>query len=257
MSIAAIALQSGSNGNCVFVEADGVRLLIDAGISGKQAEQRLARAGIDIRSVQGVLLSHEHRDHVACAHVYQKKFRLPLYVTGKTWAAMQEFRRVEPRAEVRLFRASETLRFGRVTVETIPTPHDAVDGVAFVIDTGTRRLGVLTDLGHVFTELGPVVGSLDGVVLESNYDPEMLETGGYPLALQRRIRGPRGHLSNIESAELLRVHGRKRLAWACLAHLSENNNSPRVALDTHRTVGKHPFPVSYARRYEASEAMEL
>jgi len=253
----AISLQSGSSGNCVYVQADGVGLLIDAGISGKQAELRLARYGIDIRTVQGVLISHEHADHVSCAHVYQKKFHLPLYVTGKTWQTMQRYRPVSARGDVRLFRAGETLKIGSVRVETIPTPHDAVDGVAFVVDSGRHRIGVLTDLGHVFDELGPAVESLDGVLLESNYDPEMLETGDYPLSLQRRIRGPSGHLSNLESAHVLRSHGRKRLQWACLAHLSQNNNTPRIALDTHRTHGKHPFPVHAARRDAVTEALEL
>ncbi|MBI5532330.1 MAG: MBL fold metallo-hydrolase [Deltaproteobacteria bacterium] len=256
MSTVAISLQSGSSGNCIFVEANGVRLLVDAGISGKQAELRLAHHGIDIRSVHGVLITHEHADHVSCAHVYQKKFHLPLYATGKTWAAMQRYRSASAHGEVRLFSAGETLKIGALRVETLSTPHDAVDGVAYVIDAGSRRLGVLTDLGHVFTELGPAVASLDGVFLESNYDPDMLETGDYPMALKRRIRGPAGHLSNLESANVLKAHG-KRLLWACLAHLSQNNNTPRIALHTHREHGKHPFPVHAARRDSVTDALVL
>jgi phosphoribosyl 1,2-cyclic phosphodiesterase len=257
MSLVAISLQSGSSGNCIYVEAGGVRLLIDAGISGKQAELRLAHHGIDIRTISAVLISHEHADHVSCAHVYQKKFHLPLCVTDKTWAAMQRYRPVSAKGEVRLYRAGDTLRIGSIKVETVPTPHDAVDGVAFVIDEGRYRVGVLTDLGHVFDQLGSVVESLHAVFLESNYDPDMLATGGYPLSLQQRIQGPAGHLSNLESAELLRASGRKRLKWACLAHLSENNNSPGVAIETHRTVGGHPFPVHAALRDTVTEALVL
>ena len=125
-----------------------------------------------------------------------------------------------------------------------------------MVDSGSRRVGVLTDLGHVFDQLGPAVESLDGVFLESNYDPEMLETGDYPAALKRRIRGPSGHLSNMESADVLKASG-KRLAWACLAHLSENNNTPGIALDTHRKHGKHPFPVHAARRDAVTDALVL
>jgi phosphoribosyl 1,2-cyclic phosphodiesterase len=257
MALYALSLQSGSNGNCVFVDADGVRLLVDAGISGKQTQLRLASHGIDIRTIQGILISHEHTDHVACAHVLQKKFGLPLYVTTKTWSAVKRCRPVAPNGVVHVFSAGDTLKIGGVRVETIPTPHDAVDGVAFVVDTGKRRLGVLTDLGHVFDGLGSAVASLDGVFLESNYDPEMLAAGGYPLWLQRRIEGPAGHLSNRESAELLREHGRKRLAWACLAHLSENNNTPDRALATHRGKGGHRVALHLARRDGATDVFEL
>lgn len=245
-------MQSGSAGNCVFVEAGGVRLLIDAGISGKQTALRLAEHGVDIRSVAAVLISHEHSDHVQCAHVLQRKFGLPLYATDGTWKAMKRSGRVW--SDARSFRAGEKLRFGAVTVETISTPHDAADAVAYLVDSGQERVGILTDLGNPFAELGPAIASLQGVFLESNYDPEMLANGGYPLSLQRRISGPRGHLSNEESAQLLREHG-QRLSWACIAHLSENNNSPRVALATHRKMGKAGVPLKAAPRDRCGEPL--
>lgn len=252
MTLRAIALQSGSAGNCVFVEADGVRLLIDAGISGKQTALRLAEHGVDVRSVAAVLITHEHSDHVQSAHVLQRKFGLPLYATNGTWREMNRSGRVW--SDARAFRAGERLRIGGVTVETIPTPHDAADPVAYIVDSGHGRLGILTDLGHPFAELGAAIASLDGVFLESNYDPDMLADGGYPLSLQRRIAGPHGHLSNEESAGLLREHGR-RLTWACLAHLSEDTNSPRVALATHKKLGRAGVPVKAASRYECSAPM--
>jgi phosphoribosyl 1,2-cyclic phosphodiesterase len=251
-----IALQSGSNGNCTYVEADGVRLLLDAGISGRQAQQRLAAYGRDITDIDAVLISHDHRDHSVCMGIYARKFKLPLYVTRKTLAVARRKMELGTLARIEHFSSGETLRLGNVTIESVPTPHDAVDGVAFVVDDGRHRLGVLTDLGHIFKGLEDVLRSLDAVVLESNYDPQMLEEGFYPPPLKKRIRGPRGHLSNEESAELLSAAG-SRLRWACLAHLSEENNSPRRAIRTHRRILGDGLPLHIASRYEATDVLEL
>src|SRR5690606_35401006 len=119
--------------------------------------------------------------------------------------------------EIRFFRAGETVELDSLRIETVPTPHDGVDGVGVVVDDGARRLGILTDLGHVFPGLAEVVASLDAVFLESNYDPQMLDEGAYPLFLKERIRGSGGHLSNQEAAVLLRDAAQGRLRWACLA----------------------------------------
>jgi phosphoribosyl 1,2-cyclic phosphodiesterase len=251
-----IPLQSGSNGNCVYVEAGGVRLLVDAGISGIQAQRRLAAFGRDIADVDAVVISHDHSDHASCLGVYHRKFGLPIYVTEQTLAAAGRWRPLGTVTEPRYFRAGETLHVGSLAIETIPTPHDGVDGVAVVIDDGRKRLGVLTDLGHVFADLPAVLGSLDAVLLESNYDPRMLAEGDYPPFLRKRIAGPGGHLSNVEAAELLaRVNG--RLAWACLAHLSQENNRPELALQTHREILGRPLPLYVASRYEALGVLEV
>ncbi|HQP37542.1 MAG TPA: MBL fold metallo-hydrolase [Polyangiaceae bacterium] len=254
MSVRAIPLQSGSSGNCVFVEAAGVRLLVDAGISGKQTALRLAEHGVDVRTIHAVLLTHDHVDHVMCAHVLQRKFGLPLYATAGTWKVMRRTGRAF--ADARVFRAGERIRFGAVTVETIPTPHDGADGVIFVVDSGRVRTGVFTDLGHPFAELGPAIESLDGVFLESNYDPEMLASSRYPESVQRRIAGPHGHLSNEESAALLQRWG-KRLKRICLAHLSADTNTPRVATGTHRRLGRKGIPLQTAPRDRCGEPMSL
>ncbi len=251
-----IALQSGSNGNCIYVEAAGKRLLFDAGISGKRAEARLASRGGDIRTVDALLVSHDHTDHVSCAGVFHRKFDLPVYMTPPTYRAASSSRALGKFQDLRHFAAGDTLRFGQVSVETIATPHDAADGVAFVVDDGCHRLGILTDLGHLYDDLFDVVASLDAVVLESNYDPVMLECGSYPAFLKRRIQGRHGHLSNEESAELLNRAGRK-LGWACLAHLSAENNDPARALGVHRAVMGERFQLHHASRAGASELLTV
>jgi phosphoribosyl 1,2-cyclic phosphodiesterase len=251
-----IALQSGSNGNCIYVEAGGRRLLFDAGISGKQAQSRLAQHGRDITAVDALLISHDHVDHSRSMGIYQRKFGVPVYVTTKTFQTACRYGLGEMN-DLRHFLAGETLQFGNISVETIPTPHDGVDGVAFVIDDGRHRLGILTDLGHVFNELEEVIRSLDAVVLESNYDPDMLAHGLYPDFLKRRIQGPGGHISNIESAHLLRSVAGGRLQWACLAHLSHDNNTPELAVKTHRRIVGHGLPIHLAHRDRASEVLQM
>jgi phosphoribosyl 1,2-cyclic phosphodiesterase len=252
-----ISLQSGSNGNCIYVETGGARLVFDAGISGRQAELRLSCCGRDITQADALLISHDHRDHARCLGIYERKFGLPVWLTEKTLAAARAYNKLGRITRVRHFEAGRVLRFGDVAVETIPTPHDASDGVAFVVDDGRRRLGILTDLGHVFSGLEAVLRSLDGVVIESNYDPTLLAQGSYPEFLKRRIQGPQGHLSNVEAAELLAAAQGGRLQWACLAHLSEENNEPDLALRTHRKVLGAGLPLHVATRYEASDVLEL
>jgi phosphoribosyl 1,2-cyclic phosphodiesterase len=252
----AISLQSGSNGNCIYVEAPGVRLLFDAGISGIQAERRLARFGIDIRDVDALFVSHDHVDHSRCAGIYGRKYGIPLHITPRTLEAASRRCDLGRVRGARSFDAGESVRVGGVTVETLPTPHDGADGVVFTVDDGNHRLGVMTDLGHVFDGLAGAVRALDGVILESNHDLTMLEEGPYPPFLKRRIRGPGGHISNDEAASLVGAAGH-RLRWACLAHLSEENNAPEVAVATWREVLGPGLPLRVASRYEPSAVLEL
>ena len=249
------SLQSGSNGNCLFVESGDVRLLFDAGLTGLQTKQRLESFGVDIKTVQAVIISHAHSDHIYYAGGLQRQFDLPIWMTSGTFHKMQITGRLGRVSAPNLFNGGETLRFGTVNVETIPTTHDAPEGVCFVVDNGTVRLGLMTDLGSRFLGLKEIIATLDGVFLESNYDPEMLENGTYPEELKQRIQGDQGHISNIESAELLLKS--QRLRWACLGHLSASNNHPTVALETHRKILGESLPLHVAPRYEVSDILEL
>jgi phosphoribosyl 1,2-cyclic phosphodiesterase len=185
-----------------------------------------------------------------------RKFHLPIYVTAKTYRAASRYELGEIN-ELRHFCSGEVLRFGKVKVETIPTPHDSVDSVAFVVDDGKHRLGILTDLGHVFDDLEDIIGSLDAVLLESNYDPDMLAGGRYPEWLKTRIKGPGGHISNIEAAETLLSASSKRMKWVCLAHLSHDNNTPALALATHCRILNNRLPLFVATRYKSSDVLEI
>jgi phosphoribosyl 1,2-cyclic phosphodiesterase len=230
----AVPLQSGSSGNCIYVETNGVRLLFDAGICGSDAERRLASIGRNIRDVQALIISHDHSDHIRSAGVYQRKFGIPLYITPRTL---------------------DVIHVEGVTVETVPTPHDGADGSVFVVSSLGKRLGIMTDLGYVFDGLAPIVETLDAVFLESNHDEVMLDSGPYPASLKRRIRGEGGHISNVESAGLLRAG--QRLRWACLSHLSEKNNDPRLALRTHRSMNGPDLPLYVAQRNRCGGVLKV
>ena len=248
------SLQSGSNGNSIYVEAGDARLLFDAGISGKQAEGRMRVHQRDIRDVDALLISHDHSDHIRNAGIYQRKFGLPIYMTQKTYR--HTYCNLGPLKDVRYFKSGEALTIKGVTIHTICTPHDAADGVAFIVEHDGKRLGIMTDLGHPFPDLARVLNELDACYLESNYDPDMLASGPYPPHLKQRIRSDAGHLSNFESADLVKQTA-GQMKWVALAHLSEHNNEPELALDTHRKSVGQDFPVRVASRYKVSEVMQL
>jgi len=250
------SLQSGSNGNCLYVETGGIRLLFDAGLTGTQTKQRLETFGVDIETIHAVIISHAHNDHIRYAGVLQRQYDLPIWMTSGTFQEVLAMRRPGRVSDPNLFNGGDSFQFGTVKVETILTTHDAPEGVCFVVDNGTVRLGIMSDLGSRFLGLKEIIATLDGVYLESNYDTGMLADGMYPEDLKQRISGKKGHLSNTDAAELLLQPG-KRLRWACLGHLSAQNNCPKVALETHRKILGETLPLHIAPRYGVSDMLEL
>lgn len=250
-----ITLQSGSSGNCVFVRSGETRLLFDAGISGSKAESRLAEFGYDIRECNALVLSHEHWDHISGAGVFHRKFRLPVYANLRTWDATRSKLATGCIGSPNHFESGRPFQIGGLRIEPVRTAHDAVEGVCFVIedvDSG-KRFGLLTDLGHAFSGLEKVVASVDAVLIESNYDEAMLRSGPYPQHLKDRISGKRGHLSNEDAARLFDRCNANQLQWVCLGHLSEHNNSPEVALGTHRERHGDRFTFFCADRNGATQ----
>ena len=254
-----ITLQSGSAGNCVFVRSGETRLLFDAGISGSTAQSRLAEHGYDIRDCNALVLSHEHSDHISGVGVFHRKFGLPIYANLRTWNATCAKPSTGCIGSPNYFVSGQPFQIGSLRIETIRTPHDAIDGVCFVIedvDLG-QRFGLFTDLGHVFSELQKVIGTLDAVLIESNYDDDMLRIGPYSQRLKERISGRRGHISNKDAAKLLDACDASQLQWACLGHLSAQNNSPEVALASHRERHGDRFQLFCANRDGSSQLPKI
>lgn len=250
-----ISLQSGSDGNCYYVEAGGVKLLFDAGITVSMAARRLEEHGRDIKDIDALIISHDHGDHARHAGVYHRKYKMPVYITPRTLEVAAKRHGIGRINDVSHFRTGDVIRFGDVSVETIPSPHDAADGSLFVISSNGKRLGIWIDLGHVSSDLYSLVATLDGLFIESNYDPLMLDNGSYPAFLKKRIKGSEGHLSNLDCAELLQAG--TKLRWACLAHISNNNNSPETALKTSRRIAGDSIPLYTANRYLSTAALSI
>ncbi|MCA9244428.1 MAG: MBL fold metallo-hydrolase [Phycisphaerales bacterium] len=249
-----ICLQSGSSGNAFFVEAGNVRLLFDAGIGGRRVKMRLREAGYDVNRIDALIISHEHSDHAAHAGALHRLYQIPLYLTPRTRQAIGY--RLGKTFDVRHFQVGQTLDFGAVRVRTIPTTHDAVDGAAFIVEHDGKRLGIFTDLGSPTLSLFGAVRSVDAAYLESNYDPHMLRVGPYPREVQARIRGTGGHLSNAEAASLLAAR-ETPMRWVALAHLSQHNNAPEVALRTHVEKVGADYPIHLTKRYDCIEPLCL
>ncbi len=245
-----ITLQSGSAGNCIFVRSGDTSVLFDAGISGRKAELRLAAYGYDIHDCDAVVLSHEHCDHISGLGAFHRKFGLPVYASMRTWNATRAKPSTGCIGTPNHFVPGKAFEIGSLRIQTSRTPHDAIEGVCFVIEdteSGTR-FGLLTDLGHVFSGLRKIIDGLDAVLIESNYDEAMLRQGPYPQRLKDRISGKGGHISNDDAAELLDACDASQLQWACLGHLSGENNSPEVALATHRDRYGDRFQIFCADR---------
>lgn len=219
-------LASGSRGNATLVEADGCRLLIDAGLSAREIDRRLREIDLCADDLDAVLVTHEHHDHVTGIGPLARRHKLPVYIVPETAAAISRLGAI---ADLRYFSAGERFTLGKLEISSFSTTHDAVDPVGFIIDSSEGRIGYATDLGLV-TRL--VVHRLERsriLILESNHDEQMLQDGPYPWPLKQRIQGRLGHLSNRNTAELV-----QRLAWdgleaVFLAHLSDENNHPDLA----------------------------
>jgi len=223
-------LASGSSGNCIYVESNGTRILIDCGLGKRELRRRLASAGIEGERLDAVLLTHEHTDHAGGVGLASRSFAAPLHATWKTFAPLEA--RLGPLSGLVEFAPGQPFEVGGLRVEPFSLPHDAAQPVGFIVDDGARRLGVATDLGQATHLAHERLSGCAALVLESNHDPQMLEEGPYPWPLKRRISGRLGHLSNAESASLLSSLLHPGLRHVVLAHLSRTNNLPHVALST-------------------------
>jgi phosphoribosyl 1,2-cyclic phosphodiesterase len=226
MAIAYCVLSSGSAGNALWVRGGGVEVLVDCGLSARNVGWRLEQVGLDLGNVQAAVCTHGHGDHVRGAAVLARRHHLDIHATEQTLGWL----RGDPPVErLRAIPRGGRFAIGGLTITSVPTVHDAPGSVAFVLDDGETRLGVVTDLGVVTENVVEAFGGLDGLVLEMNHDEGMLHDGPYPWHLKRRIAGERGHLSNRQAADLLARLAHPGLQHLTLAHLSEENNRPQTA----------------------------
>ncbi|HSW12493.1 MAG TPA: MBL fold metallo-hydrolase [Solimonas sp.] len=222
------SLGSGSKGNATLIECDGTRVMVDCGFNTREAESRLQRLGIDPASLDAILVTHEHSDHLGGVARYARRHGTPVWITHGTFAAW-----ADPQVpQLQRFSPHDSFRIGALEIQPFPVPHDAREPCQYVIGDGQRRLGILSDAGHVTPYMRAMLADCDALMLESNHDPQMLADGPYPSVLKRRVGGGLGHLSNAQSAALLASVDATRLQHLVLTHLSEVNNSPELARST-------------------------
>lgn len=225
MSLFIASLNSGSNGNCYYVGNEHEAVLIDAGISCRETERRMLRLGLSMKKVKAIFVSHEHSDHINGIPVIAKKYRLPVYITPPT---LQRGGLMLDQELVISFGAFETVIIGDLHVSAFPKQHDASNPHSFSVTCQGIKVGVFTDIGVVCENLISHFSQCHAAFLEANYDDEMLDKGGYPYHLKRRIRGGQGHLSNKQALELFVAHKPPFMTHLLLSHLSKNNNDPQL-----------------------------
>jgi phosphoribosyl 1,2-cyclic phosphodiesterase len=218
-------LGSGSKGNGTLVECGPTRVLVDCGFFLKEAEARMQRVGVEPGSLSAILVTHEHNDHLGGVARFARKHHVPVWMTHGTFAAWDD--PVVPR--VHRFAPHEPFAIGELTVQPFPVPHDAREPCHYVFGDGTRRVGILSDAGHVTAHMRTTLSGLDALLLEFNHDLHMLAVGPYTPSLKARVGGVVGHLSNLQAAALLAALDRSRLQHLVLTHLSEVNNTPALA----------------------------
>lgn len=242
------ALYSGSSGNSIFISnkesasvfynrgnqggfSSGTNILVDVGVNGKEIQSAMQAIEESMSDIHGILLTHEHVDHMRGIGVVMRRYNIPLYVNEKTWNRMQQLAigKISPDL-VHIIESGSTFEIGDLSIQSFRTPHDAAESVGYRINSARSSVSVFTDIGCISENLLDCVSGSNAIFIESNYDTDMLWSGPYPWPLKKRIDGANGHLSNYDCARTIGKLLDKGTSRFVLSHLSKENNSPELAL---------------------------
>ncbi|MDE5589803.1 MAG: MBL fold metallo-hydrolase [Acetatifactor sp.] len=261
------SIASGSSGNCVYVGSEATHLLVDVGISGKRTESGLRELGLTASDIDGILVTHEHADHISGLGIIARKYEIPIYATAGTIRAIRETGSLGTLEEGLFHEVQEDRKFTikDLTVNPMQISHDAAQPVGYRISYGNKKVAVCTDLGAYNDYTVECLKGMDALLLEANHDVNMLQVGPYPYYLKQRILGDRGHLSNENSGRLLCRILHDGLKTVFLGHLSKENNLPELAFESVRmeiNMGDNPyragdFDIRVAKRSEVTPAAEV
>ncbi len=253
------SLSSGSNGNAIYIKTGTDSFLVDAGISCKQICLRLQQIESHISDIKGIFITHEHSDHVRGLDVLLRKHPIPVYITRETYRNM--FITIDETL-LRFIDSNDRITIGETEIQALSKSHDAAEPLLFCLYYKGKKISVITDAGYGCDNVIAALREAHIIFLESNYDEEMLRTGFYPAYLKKRIAGPSGHLSNVTAGSLIRDHASPYLEYIFLSHLSENNNTPSLALETFLSIVKERSDLEklntfLTSRYHVSEVVEI
>jgi len=232
MSFKVCSLFSGSSGNSTYIGTDRTHILVDAGVSMKNIVAGLSQINVDSRDLKGILVTHEHSDHITSVGAISRKFNVPIYANESTWQAMEsKLGRIDA-VNRRVFYNDMDFYIQDINVQPYQIPHDAADPVGFSFFYKNKKISITTDLGHTNKKIIKNVMDSDLVILEANHDENMLKAGPYPNYLKKRILGRKGHLSNEDTGHALLEMIKGKVTHVLLAHLSRENNYPQLAYQT-------------------------
>ena len=253
MSLTIASLNSGSNGNCYYIGNEEEAVLIDAGISCRETELRMHRLGLAMNRIKAIFISHEHNDHIYGVSQLVAKYQIPVFFSQPT-LKKAGFGRIRKHAFH--FTAQQAVAIGNLRVTAFLKKHDACDPHSFVVNAGKTHVGVFTDIGEPCDQLIQYFKKCHAAFLESNYDADLLEKGRYPVYLKNRIRGGKGHLSNLQALELFMKYRPTFMTHLLLSHLSKENNSPELVASLFAPVA-NDTRIIIASRYEESALYQI
>lgn len=226
------SLYSGSSGNSLFVETKNTKILVDAGVSCKRIENALQDININPASIDGILVTHEHIDHVQGLGTLSKKYDLPVFVNQETLDSMPKQKDKIADKNIKKFKVSDTFEIGDLRINSFSIPHDAANPCGFNILKDNKKISIATDIGHMTNNIIKNLEESLFIMLEANYDPEVLRCSSYPFSLKTRIAGPTGHLPNEMAGKTISYLLKSGLKQAMIGHLSKESNFPELAYQT-------------------------
>ncbi len=257
------SLYSGSSGNCLLVKTEKTKILIDCGTSLKKITTALKDLNTDISEIDAILVTHEHSDHVQSLGNASQKYNIPVYTNFETLEAMPKQKEKISLENQKLFNIGKEFSIGDLGIKPFSIPHDAANPCGFNIYNNKSKLTIATDLGHMDETLLNNLKDSSFILLESNYDPEILKCSKYPFLLKQRIAGPQGHLSNSTAGKTIAELMKSNLKEVMLGHLSKENNFPELAYQTvieelnNCNVDTGNIKISVANRYSPSKMIEI
>ncbi len=253
-------LYSGSSGNCSLVETENTKILVDAGVTAKKIQDGLKECNVSLNQIDAIIITHEHSDHVKGLQVLCKNNDINVYANSHTFTMMKQ---AIPENQKKYFNTNEFFEINDLRIFPFSIPHDAADPCGFSIYHNNHKISIATDIGHMENRIIDELSGSNYVLLESNYEPDMLKCSKYPYSLKRRILGENGHLSNEDAANTISILTKQGVKNFSLGHLSEQNNLPELAYQTtmNQIISKNVFDdklrLNVCDRYKPNDSIDI